>query len=103
MTGDPIYSLPYLPVGNYNVSVTVPSGWQATAARADKPLNAPCSSVTSCSNVPINSGAATVVIFSMRPTAVGALAPSGQYSASILENMKITLDQIQKAINDLYR
>ncbi len=32
-----------------------------------------------------------------------AIAPSGQYSASILENMKITLDQIQKAINDLYR
>jgi hypothetical protein len=29
-----------------------------------------------------------------------ALAPSDQYSASILENMKITLDQIQKAIND---
>jgi hypothetical protein len=34
---------------------------------------------------------------------MGALAPAGQYTASILENMKITLDQIQKAINDLYR
>ena len=29
----------------------------------------------------------------------GAQAPSGQYSASILENIKATLDQIQKTIN----
>ncbi len=31
-----------------------------------------------------------------------ALIPTGQYSASILENIKATLDQIQKAINGLY-
>ena len=31
--------------------------------------------------------------------AAGTLAPSGQYSASILENIKATLDQIQKTIN----
>jgi len=31
--------------------------------------------------------------------AAGTLAPSGQYSVSILENIKATLDQIQKTIN----